>query len=68
MKIAILPGDGIGHEIVAEAVKVLNALNLPLEMNWADVGGTAYEKHGHPLPESNFVRESKSAAPQQTQW
>lgn len=51
MKIAILPGDGIGPEIIAEAVKVLNALNLPLTMEYADVGGTAYEKHGHPLPE-----------------
>lgn len=51
MKIAILPGDGIGPEIIAEAVKVLNALNLPLTMEYADVGGAAYEKHGHPLPE-----------------
>jgi 3-isopropylmalate dehydrogenase len=50
MKIAILPGDGIGTEIVAEAVKVLNALNLPFEMETADVGGAAYDKHGHPLP------------------
>ena len=51
MKIAILPGDGIGHEIIAEAVKVLNALELDLELEYADVGGTAYDKHGHPLPE-----------------
>ena len=51
MKIAILPGDGIGPEIMAEAVKVLQALHLPLDMEYADVGGTAYEKHGHPLPE-----------------
>ena len=50
MKIAILPGDGIGAEIMAEAVKVLRALGLPFEMETADVGGTAYEKHGHPLP------------------
>ena len=50
MKIAVLPGDGIGHEIVAEAVKVLKALDLPLDLAFADVGGTAYEKHGHPLP------------------
>ena len=41
MKIAVLPGDGIGHEIIAEAVKVLKALNLPLDMEYADVGGTA---------------------------
>jgi 3-isopropylmalate dehydrogenase len=51
MKIAILPGDGIGPEIVAEAVKVLNALDLRLEMEQAPVGGAAYEAHGHPLPD-----------------
>ncbi len=54
MKIAVLPGDGIGTEIVAEAVKVLNALGLPLEMDTALVGGAAYEAHGHPLPESTL--------------
>ena len=45
MKIAVLPGDGIGSEIIAEAVKVLNALQLGLEMEWADVGGVAYAAH-----------------------
>jgi len=54
MKIAILPGDGIGPEIVAEAVKVLAALELPLEMETAPVGGAAYEALGHPLPESTL--------------
>lgn len=54
MKIAILPGDGIGPEIMAEAVKVLQALDLPLDLQYADVGGTAYEKHGHPLPEATL--------------
>jgi 3-isopropylmalate dehydrogenase len=54
MKIAVLPGDGIGTEIVAEAVKVLKALELPLEMEFAPVGGTACESHGHPLPESTL--------------
>ena len=54
MKIAILPGDGIGHEIIAEAVKVLHALELPFETEFADVGGTAYANHGHPLPESTL--------------
>ena len=50
MKIAVLPGDGIGTEIVAEAVKVLNALDLQFEMETALVGGAAYEAYGHPLP------------------
>ncbi|MBP9973426.1 MAG: 3-isopropylmalate dehydrogenase, partial [Comamonas sp.] len=38
-KIAILPGDGIGPEIIAEAVKVLHALNLDLQLETAPVGG-----------------------------
>ena len=54
MKIAVLPGDGIGTEIVAEAVKVLNTLGLKFEMEQALVGGAAYEAHGHPLPESTL--------------
>ncbi len=55
MKIAVLPGDGIGAEIVAEAVKVLKVLELPLELEQAPVGGTAYEAHGHPLPEATLA-------------
>ena len=54
MKIAVLPGDGIGVEIVAEAVKVLRALDLKFEMETAPVGGAAYEQAGHPLPESTL--------------
>ncbi len=54
MKIAVLPGDGIGTEIVAEAVKVLNALDLKFEMETAPVGGAAYDVAGHPLPESTL--------------
>jgi 3-isopropylmalate dehydrogenase len=54
MKIAILPGDGIGTEIVAEAVKVLKVLDLHFEMESALVGGAAYEAHGHPLPEATL--------------
>lgn len=54
MKIAVLPGDGIGTEIVAEAVKVLDVLGLKFEMETALVGGAAYEAHGHPLPESTL--------------
>ncbi len=54
MKIAVLPGDGIGTEIVAEAVKVLNVLELKLEMETALVGGAAYEAYGHPLPEATL--------------
>ena len=55
MKIAILPGDGIGPEITAEAVKVLNALDLKFEMETAPVGGAAYAASGHPLPEATLA-------------
>lgn len=54
MKIAVLPGDGIGPEIVAEAVKVLRTLDLRFEMEEAPVGGAAYEVAGHPLPEATL--------------
>ena len=54
MKIAVLPGDGIGTEIVTEAVKVLNTLDLKFEMETALVGGCAYDAHGHPLPDSTL--------------
>jgi 3-isopropylmalate dehydrogenase len=54
VKIAILPGDGIGTEIVAQAVRVLTALDLPFESETALVGGAAFEAHGHPLPESTL--------------
>jgi 3-isopropylmalate dehydrogenase len=54
MNIAVLFGDGIGPEIVAEAIRVLHAvdavLDLDITLESADVGGTAYAKHGHPLP------------------
>ncbi len=52
MKIAVLPGDGIGPEIVAEALKVLAVLDLKLELETADVGGAAFESSAHPLPEA----------------
>ncbi|MBL8314603.1 MAG: 3-isopropylmalate dehydrogenase [Rubrivivax sp.] len=54
MKIAILPGDGIGTEIVDQAQRVLNVLDLKFETETALVGGAAYEAHGHPLPDSTL--------------
>lgn len=51
MKIAVFAGDGIGPEVTREAVRVVEALNLPdLVMYEGDVGGVAYKRHGHPLP------------------
>jgi 3-isopropylmalate dehydrogenase len=54
MKIAILPGDGIGPEVVEQAVRVLGALDLRFETETALVGGAAYEASGHPLPEATL--------------
>jgi len=57
-KIAILPGDGIGQEIIAEAIKVLDCLkqnfDFNAEMETANVGGAAYDESGSPLPESTL--------------
>ena len=61
-KIAVLPGDGIGPEIIEQAVKVLQALDLPLEMNMAPVGGKAFDLHGHPLPPSTLALAQASNA------
>ena len=54
MNIAVLPGDGVGKEVVAEAVRVLEALDERFTFDFAEVGGAAYEVHGHPLPESTL--------------
>src|SRR5262245_24188212 len=57
MKIAVLAGDGIGPEIVAQAVKVLNALardGLRLELEEAPFGGAGVDAQGDPLPESTL--------------
>lgn len=51
MLIALLAGDGIGPEVLAQAKRVLDALGLDgLSYETADVGGAAYKAHGHPLP------------------
>ena len=50
MKIAVLPGDGIGPEVTREAVRVIEALDLGIAMEEALVGGAAYKATGHPLP------------------
>jgi 3-isopropylmalate dehydrogenase len=52
MKICVLPGDGIGPEIMAEAVRVLKALDLKFEMEEAHLGGCAVDAAGDPYPEA----------------
>ena len=55
MKIAVLPGDGIGGEIVAQALKVMRKLALPLEISEAPVGGAGYDAAGDPLPAATLA-------------
>ncbi|HUC17187.1 MAG TPA: 3-isopropylmalate dehydrogenase [Acetobacteraceae bacterium] len=65
MKIAVLPGDGIGKEVTAEAVKALKAVlgnAEPYEMQEAPIGGAGYEAAGDPLPEATLELARKSDA------
>ena len=58
MKIAVLPGDGIGPEIVKQALKVLDALSREgqqFELQEAPIGGAGYDAGGDPLPESTLA-------------
>jgi 3-isopropylmalate dehydrogenase len=55
MKVAVLPGDGIGPEIIAQAKRVLLALKLPFQFQEVPVGGAAYAAHGDPLPEATLA-------------
>lgn len=64
-KILVLPGDGIGQEIVTEAVKVINALQadgLDVKMEQGLVGGTAYDETGSPLPEETLSKAKTADA------
>ncbi|MCE3026109.1 3-isopropylmalate dehydrogenase [Salinicola sp. DM10] len=64
-KILVLPGDGIGPEITAEAVKVLDACRaagLDAELDEGLVGGAGYDAEGHPLPESTLAKAKAADA------
>jgi isopropylmalate/isohomocitrate dehydrogenase-like protein len=59
----VLPGDGIGPEVIAETIRVLVALGVNLKFKFADIGYGAYEKHGQPLPdETRELFENSDAA------
>ena len=62
MKIAALPGDGIGPEIMQEAVKVLNGLGERFEFEEAPFGGAGYEASGHPLPDATLALAQQADA------
>ncbi|MEK6214518.1 MAG: isocitrate/isopropylmalate family dehydrogenase, partial [Vibrio fluvialis] len=57
-KIAVLPGDGIGPEVMQQAHKVLDAIEQKFQLAFVreehDVGGIAIDNHGCPLPESTL--------------
>ena len=59
-QVCLLPGDGIGLEVIAQAEEVLNALGLDLSFTCADIGLSAYQKWGTPLPETTLkaIREA----------
>ena len=65
-KILILPGDGIGKEIVAEALKVIDVLksehDLDVELTHGDIGGAAYDADGHPYPPATQVLAKEADA------
>ena len=52
--ICLLPGDGIGPEVIASAGQVLRALPLDWDFSYADIGFGAYQEHGTPLPDSTL--------------
>ena len=58
LKIAVLPGDGIGPEVTEQAVKVLDAIsqnyNHKFNYSYADVGAIAIDNHNDPLPKSTL--------------
>ena len=58
-KIAVLPGDGIGPEVIKQAIKVLNKVGekfgFTSEYCYADIGGIAIDKTGEPLPEETLT-------------
>jgi len=65
MKVAVLPGDGIGPEIVREALRVLDVLRregLSLETETAPIGGAGYDAGKHPLPESTLALAQQADA------
>ena len=65
-KILILPGDGIGQEVTASSIEILNYLidrySLDFDIQTMDVGGTAYDLHGSPIPNDVLNEAKKSDA------
>ena len=62
MNIAVLPGDGIGPEITKQAIKVLDALGLSSAVEYAPIGGAAYDEFNDPLPKITLDLANKADA------
>ena len=60
--ICLLPGDGIGPEVINEAARLLKALPLQAEFEYGDIGFAAYQKHGSPLPDATLETIRRSDA------
>ena len=60
--ICLLPGDGIGPEVIGEAARLLQALPMQVEFEYGDIGFGAYQKHGSPLPETTLATIRRSDA------
>ena len=60
-KILILPGDGIGPEVVAQAVKIIEKIG-GAELDYADLGGVGYDNHGHPFPDETKAKAKEADA------
>ncbi|MFC4274640.1 3-isopropylmalate dehydrogenase [Achromobacter aloeverae] len=61
-KIAVLPGDGIGPEIIEQAVRVLKALDVSFDVKEEPVGGAAFDRYEHPLPPATLKLAQESQA------
>lgn len=61
-RILVIPGDGIGAEVMPHVLRVLDALGVALKFEYADLGGVAIDNHGTPLPPWTLAAARKSAA------
>jgi 3-isopropylmalate dehydrogenase len=62
MNIAVLPGDGIGPEITKQAIKILDALGLSSAVEYAPIGGAAYDEFNDPLPKNTLDLANRADA------
>jgi homoisocitrate dehydrogenase len=56
VKVCLLPGDGIGPDVIAQAVRVLGAVDVPCDFTYADIGLGAFREHGTPLPQETVAK------------